>query len=100
MAGAAQWFSGQSAHAGPAIGRRLREDRRPDFPPSLRDATLLGGSVIDLVALEEGARRAAQLACSLPRGGPHEALVAAFHGRAMVHTEGTWRAHLSRLAGR
>jgi hypothetical protein len=99
LAGTAQWFSGQTAHARPAIARRLREDRRPDFPPSLRDAALLGGSVIDLVALEEGAEKAARLACSLPRGGPREALVSVFHGRAMVHTEGTWRAHLSRLAG-
>jgi hypothetical protein len=99
VAGTAQWFSGQTGYAGAAIARRLREDRRPDFPPSLRDAALLGGSVIDLVALEEGAARAAQLACSLPRGGPREALVSIFHGRAMIHTEGTWRAHLARLAG-
>ena len=41
-----------------------------------------------------------RLACSLPRGGPREALVAAFHGRAIVHTEGTWRAHLARMAER
>ncbi|MBW3608423.1 MAG: hypothetical protein KY463_08710, partial [Actinobacteria bacterium] len=38
IAGAAQWFSGQTAHARPAIARRLREGARPDFPPSLRDA--------------------------------------------------------------
>jgi hypothetical protein len=56
--------------------------------------------VIDLVAREEGVEAAVRLACALPRGGPREALVSAFHGRAMVHTEGTWRAHLARLAGR
>ncbi len=100
VAGSAQWFSGQTAHARPAIARRLREGRRPDFPPGLRDAALLGGTVIDLVAREEGAPAAVRLACSLPRGGPREALVATFRGRAMVHTEGTWRAHLSRMAGR
>lgn len=99
-AGTAQWFSGQTAHARPAIARRLREGGRPDFPPSLRDATLLGGTVIDLVAREEGVESAVRLACSLPRGGPREALVSIFHGRAMVHTEGTWRAHLARMAGR
>ncbi|MGH2841848.1 MAG: hypothetical protein ACRDKY_13585, partial [Solirubrobacteraceae bacterium] len=38
VAGAAQWFSGQTAHARPAIARRLREGPRPDFPPGLRDA--------------------------------------------------------------
>ena len=100
IAGTAQWFSGQTAHARPAIARRLREGSRPDFPPSLRDAALLGGSVIDLVAREEGAQTAVRLASALPRGGPREALISVFHGRAMVHTEGTWRAHLAHMAGR
>ena len=100
VAGAAQWFSGQTRHARPAIARRLREGARPDFPPSLRDAALLGGTVIDLVAREEGVAAAVALASSLPRGGPREALVSVFHGRALVHTEGTWRAHLARMAGR
>lgn len=100
VAGTAQWFSGQTAHARPAIARRLREGARPDFPPSLRDAALLGGTVVDLVVREAGVETAVRLACSLPRGGPREALVSAFHGRALVHTEGTWRAHLARLAGR
>ena len=100
IAGAGQWFSGQTAHARPAIARRLREGGRPDFPPSLRDAVLLGGTVIDLVAREEGVERAVDLVCSLPRGGAREALVAVFGGRAMVHSEGTWRAHLARMAGR
>lgn len=98
--GAAQWFSGQTAHARPAIARRLREGARPDFPPSLRDAALLGGTVIDLIAREEGVERAVELVCALPRGGPREALVAAFGGRAMVHSEGMWRTHLARMAGR
>lgn len=100
IAGTAQWFSGQTAHARPSIARRMREGGRPDFPPSLRDAALLGGSVIDLVAREEGVETAVRLACALPRGGPREALVSVFHGRAMVHTEGTWHAHLARMAGR
>jgi hypothetical protein len=100
LAGAGQWFSGQTAHARPAIARRMREGARPEFPPRLRDAALLGGTVIDLVAREQGVARAVALASELPRGGPREALVAAFDGRALVHTEGTWRAHLARLAGR
>lgn len=99
IAGTAQWFSGQTAHARPAIARRLREGGRPDFPPSLPDAALLGGTVIDLIAREEGVERAAELACTMPPGGPREALVAVFGGRAMVHSEGAWRAHLARMAG-
>jgi hypothetical protein len=100
VAGAAQWFSGQTAHARPAIARRLRDGPRPDFPPGVRDAALLGGTVVDLIAREEGEQSAVRLACSLPRGGAREALVATFHGRAIVHTEGTWRAHLARMAER
>jgi hypothetical protein len=98
VAGAAQWFSGQTPHARPAIARRLREGPRPAFPPGLRDAALLGGTVLDLLAREEGERAAVSLASRLPPGGPREALVSAFDGRALEHTEGTWRAHLARLA--
>jgi hypothetical protein len=100
VAGTGQWLSGQTALARPAIARRLREGRRPDFPPSLRDAALLGGTVVDLIAREEGTAAAVRLACALPRGGPREALVSAFHGRALVHSEGAWRSYLARMAGR
>jgi hypothetical protein len=97
--GAAQWFSGQTAYARPAIARRLREGPEPSFPPSLRDSILLGGTVFDLIAREEGEEEAVKVACRLPPGGPKRALVYAFKGRPLVHTEGTWRAHLSRIAG-
>jgi len=99
LAGSAQWFSGQTALARPAIARRMREQGRPQFPPGLKDAALLGGSVIDLVAREQGAHAAARLASSpLPPGGPRQMLLDAFDGRALIHTEGTWRAHIARLA--
>ena len=97
--GAGQWFSGQTPHARPAIGRRLRESGEPSFPPSLRDAPLLGGSVLDLIAREEGEDAVVRFVTHLPPGGPRGALVHAFHGRSLVHTEGTWRAHLAKLAG-
>ncbi len=100
-AGSAQWFSGQTALAGPAIARRLRASGRPQFPPRFADATLLGGSVLDLLVRESGIRAAVALACSpLPVGGARQALLEAFDGRAVVHTEGTWRAHLARMADR
>ncbi|MGH2919780.1 MAG: hypothetical protein ACRDLS_14455, partial [Solirubrobacteraceae bacterium] len=63
-------------------------------------AALLGGTVVDLVAREEGERAAVKLACTLPPGGPRQSLIEVFNGRAMVHSEGTWRTHLSRLAER
>ncbi|MDX6717944.1 MAG: hypothetical protein QOJ63_198 [Solirubrobacteraceae bacterium] len=100
-AGSAQWFSGQTAIGRSVIARRLREDARPEFPPALKDAALLGGSVVDLVARERGAAAAVRLVCSpLPAGGWREALLTAFEGRSIAHTEGTWRAHLGRLAER
>lgn len=98
LEGASRWFAGQTAHARPAILRRLREGGRPAFPPGVRDAPLLGGTVIDLLVREEGEAAAARLACRLHPGGPRAALAEAFGGRALVHTEGAWRSHLARLA--
>lgn len=98
LEGAGRWFAGQVKHARPAIGRRLREGRRPDFPPGLRDAALLGGTVIDLLAREEGERAAAQFVTHLHPQGPRAALTRAFGGRSLVHTEGAWRSHLARMA--
>ena len=99
LEGAARWFGGQTAHARPAIARRLREGGPPGFPPGPRDAALLGGTVIDLLAREEGAQAAARFACRLHPQGPRAALSQAFGGRTLAHTEGAWRSHLARLAG-
>jgi hypothetical protein len=97
--GTARYFAGQVEHARPAIARRLREGERPSFPPSLRDAALLGPTVIDLLAREQGPEAAMRLACYLDPAGPRHALRDAFAGRSLVHTEGTWRSHLARIAG-
>lgn len=98
LEGAARWFAGQTDHARPAIARRLREGGQPAFPPSLRDAPLLGGTVFDLLAREHGVGAAVRLAGRLHPGGPRAALGRAFGGRALVHTEGAWRGHLAALA--
>jgi hypothetical protein len=95
--GAARWYAGQTAHARAAIVRRLREGGRPAFPPSVRDAPLLGGTVVDLLAAEQGDRAVARLATRLHPQGPRAALEQAF-SRRLVHTEGEWRSHLSRIA--
>jgi hypothetical protein len=94
--GAAQWLSGQTAHSRPAIGRRLREGAAPIFPPALRDATLLGGSVLELLAREEGPPAVARLLTNLHPDGPVAALADAFHGRSLAHTEAAWRTSLTR----
>jgi hypothetical protein len=97
--GAARWLSGQTDHARPAIARRLRDGARPSFPPGLRDATLLGGTVVDLLAREEGEAAVARFAGGLHKQGARAALSLAFGGRSFVHTEGAWRSHLARMAG-
>jgi hypothetical protein len=98
LEGTARWFSGQTDYARPAIARRLREGRRPAFPPGPRDALLLGGTVIDLLAREEGTQAAANLASHLHPQGARAALSRAFGGRPLVRTEEAWRVHLRRLA--
>jgi len=95
--GAAQFFAGQVPYLRPAIARHLREDPAPAFPPSAREAALLGGTVFDLLAREEGRPACVQLASRLHPQGHRAALERAFHGRSLQHTEATWRAHLGRL---
>ena len=97
--GAAQYFSGQVRHVRPAVARRLREEGPPAFPPARRDAALLGGTVFDLLAREEGEASCVALARGPHRDGSAGALRRAFRGRAVRHTEAAWRAHLARLGG-
>jgi hypothetical protein len=92
--GAAQWLSGQTRHVRPAVTRRLRDGAAPSFPPGSRDALLLGGTVFDLLAREEGDRAAVAGA----RGGPKAMIEAGFHGRGVRRTEDAWRSHLARVA--
>jgi hypothetical protein len=94
--GAAQWLSGQTPHARAAVGRRLREGPEPEFPPGRADAALLGGSVLELVAREEGPDAVARMVARLHPEGPRAALRDAFAGRSLIHTEATWRASLRR----
>ena len=96
--GAGAWLGGQTAHARPAIARRLREGGEPRFPPAARDAVVLGGTVFDLLAREEGEDAAVRLALA-PPGDLRHTLEHAFRGRSLVHTSGAWRAHLARTAG-
>lgn len=98
LEGAGRWFSGQTAHARPAIARRLREGDRPSFPPGVRDAPLLGGTVLDLLGREEGERAVVRFVSRLHPEGDRAALRDAFSGRSLVHTEEAWRSHLARMA--
>jgi hypothetical protein len=95
--GAGQFLGGQTPYAQPAIARRLREGGRPAFPPRLRDATLLGGTVLDLLAQAAGVRAAARFAVRPHPNGPTASLREAF-GRSLGEIESAWRAHLARLS--
>lgn len=96
--GTARWFGGQTAHARPAIARRLREGREPAFPPGPRDAPLLGGTVIDLLVREREEQAAVRLACRLHPRGRRAALREAFGGTSPARIEEAWREHLARMA--
>ena len=94
--GAAAHFSGQTVFARPAIARRLRDDPLPRFPPVLRDAALLGGTVFDLLERERGPAAAVKLAFTRPdRIAGRACSSEAFAGRALLHSQGVWRAHLA-----
>ena len=94
--GAATHFSGQTPHLRPAIVRRLREGGRPGFPPSTRDAQLLGGTVFSLLEREAGPGAAVALAASPEAGGARRAIEAAF-GRPAAGVERDWRDYLGSL---
>jgi hypothetical protein len=99
--GAAEYFSGRTRHARAIVARRLREGPPPSFPPAVRDAGLLGGTVVDFVAREQGGDAAVAFVREAGASGDaQDALRGAFEGRALHHTEAAWRAHLARWAGR
>jgi hypothetical protein len=91
--GAATHFSGQNRHLRPAIARRLREGSRPAFPPAVRDAPLLGGTVFRLLERERGQGACVELSRRLDPVGPASAIARAF-GRPAVEVERDWRASL------
>ena len=93
--GAASFFSWQVDHLRPAIARRLREGAKPSFPPSARDALLLGGTVFSLLDETAGEPACVELASSLHPGGARPAIERAF-GQPFIEVEHAWRELLER----
>jgi hypothetical protein len=91
--GAATHFAGQTRLLRPAIARRLREGRRPSFPPATRDALVLGGTVFSLLEQGAGPEACITLASSLEREGPERAIERAFM-RTCEEVERDWLEHL------
>jgi hypothetical protein len=92
--GAAIHFSGQGRHLRAAIARRLREGTRPAFPPAVRDATLLGGSVYRLLQREAGEPACAALASVRLDGDAPERVLERAFGRPLADVARDWRASL------
>ena len=95
--GAAQYFAGQVALFRAAVIRRLREGSRPAFPPSPRDAMILGGTIFDLLERERGPAACELIASRLHREGPAANLEAAFEA-PLRRIESDWRDHLREQA--
>ena len=95
--GGAQYFSRQASLYRAAVIRRLREGSRPSFPPSRRDAVILGGTLFDLLEEERGPAACEQLVSRLRREGPAANLEAAFDARSR-DIENAWRDYLRETA--
>lgn len=95
--GGSQYFAGQSSLFRAAVLRRLTEGGEPSFPPSARDATVLGGSVFDLLDREVGRHACELLVSRLRKDGPGPALEVAF-GARIDEIERAWREHVRALA--
>jgi len=97
--GAAQYYAGQVPLFRAAVSTRLREQKPPAFPPSARDAIILGGTVFDLLERERGPDACDVLASRLRRDGPRGSLELAFDGR-FREIEREWRDYLRKLTAR
>jgi hypothetical protein len=93
--GAASQLSGQTPHLRGAVARRLREGGAPEFPPSARDAPLLGGTLLEMLEQERGGSEAiASLTSRLDPLGARHAIEEAF-GRRFLEVEREWRERLA-----
>lgn len=96
--GAATYLSGQDRHLRAAVARRLREGGTPTFPPSARDASLLGGSVFRLLEETAGPSACVELARSpLDRAMPQGVLEDAF-GRPIAQVAKAWQEYLEAMS--
>lgn len=91
--GAATWLAGQVPHLRAAVARRLHEGRTPSFPPSARDALVLGGTVYSLLERAAGPGACVALASSFDHGGARVALERAFE-LPFLEIEAHWRDQL------
>jgi hypothetical protein len=94
--GGAQYFSRQVGLYRAAVIRRLRESGRTTFPPSRRDAVILGGTIFDLLENERGPEACERLVAKLLPQGPEVQLEDAFDAR-FRDIEDAWRDYLREM---
>jgi hypothetical protein len=97
--GAAQYFSGQVSLFRAAVSTRMREGDRPAFPPSARDAIILGGTIFDLLDRERGREACSLLVSRLRRGGARSSIEIAFD-QHFEDIETNWRRYLREVPAR
>jgi hypothetical protein len=91
--GGAQYFAGHVPLFRAAVNVRVRQGKPPAFPPSARDAIILGGTVFDLLERARGPQACAVLISRLRREGPEKAVELAF-GSRFREVEREWRRYL------
>jgi len=91
--GAAQYYAGHVPLFRAAVNTRMRQGKPPSFPPSARDAIILGGTVFELLERERGRDACRLLASRLHRKGARGALELAFDDE-LGEIELEWRRYL------
>ena len=91
--GGAQYFADQVPLFRAAVQTRMRTGEQPDFPPSARDAIILGGTVFDLLDRIRGREACSILVSRLRREGAGRAIELAFD-EPFAEVEHEWRRYL------
>jgi hypothetical protein len=91
--GAAQYYAAQVPLFRAAVNTRMRQGKPPSFPPTARDAIILGGTVFDLLERERGRDACDVLASRVHSRGAAAMLELAF-GMPMAEIERVWRRYL------
>src|SRR5205823_3853012 len=97
--GAAQYFAGQSSLFRAAVNRRMREGGPPSFPPSARDAIILGGTIFELLDRARGPSACDLMVSRLHRQGAERNIEIAFDA-PVGEVEREWRRQLRDLPAR
>jgi hypothetical protein len=91
--GGSQYFAGQVPLFRAAVNTRMRQGKPPSFPPSARDAIILGGTVFELLERERGRDACQVLVSRLHRAGAAANLELAFDA-PVREIERLWRRYL------